>query len=953
MSLNLRLASHTVYSLLGWCIVVCAIVTSRSAHSQSLTDYRRFPESQQAAFWLKTIKKADDWATKTKRNLKADQLTIQLLQKEAQRKLPDLYAWQAINIEHRSRHTSQLVGNWVQVIDSAFQLTGYPVIPWQGITKAQQNGLIRTGADSAHYVRNRSTLISRVTSQVRRSDSVGHLRTWIAYLKSHQGYASDTTVKQLENLVDTILYKRVAGTKDIRLIQSYLLDYPESVLKEAATDLLDDLLYIKEAGDSRLVNLKRYLQVHPSSKYNVRIKNRIFKLQLANSVPDSLKAIVQYGGQVANQATLLHQLINPKVGLTKSAIPFLLPLTPNRFNWCFVADSGQTFYQSDTVEEEVCERGWPLVAYNFPITEARFKRLSIASDTSIAVDSISYLGIGWFKLTKGSKTWLYSPANLTIDDSVADAEVLDNRLLVAKRKSVSGKTEGYKLYNFWGQPLLGGQSFEEIDIDEGILILTRGGLKTILPTDKLQAVEENGNLGAAFIYNELDYQGDNLWIAQKGDFTTLINTSGKRLMPLRRQRISKGPAWLWLAEFQDSQGQAYEVYDSQGKSLLLQPALALRAAANCIAFRTSKGWGIIGADGKEWQPAIWDTVSVLNRAVMVVSQGNTRLFSLGTGSWQVLPPKSRIEPLAAASDRQFSHFALYDSSGAVSIINSTGKVVVPSGFKTLNKVWVPTPGFFACRGLVETITEVKLTGKAGKRKKKTTTKREVQLAEMVGLYDTLGIQLLAPTYDGITQGTDGALLLVAGGKFGLYQTSTRQLIQPAYQQAIKPVVINTQRSEHTCYVVRQNDQFKLLDATGNQINLPQFEQLEIWGDDKLMTRNGDTVRFVTALTSAKPQVSDSYRLVRAYDQQSGFMLLSRMDNPGISIFRSGNPAALVPFDYQKIYWRRTETGYLVFAIKPSAIGRVKIEVFDDRLRLQASYEADEQVVNRLQCTSAD
>lgn len=648
---------------------------------------------------------------------------------------------------------------------------------------------------------------------------------------------------RLEQKLDSLnatYYQTLSSADSLEWYAPKSARYKDQLLK-----LATDIRFQQETGTGSLSQLKQYYSQYPASPYRPQVLERITKLSTYTSQPQTLLSFAQNplwtGTAYATRAMLLASiLLQPEEPDHKNIpdsllwqLPLPIPTASGQWTWYNMA--GETVLTVDSLPEEVCAQRWPHIAYG-PTSKGIAFTFCTAASLVHYTDSLEYLGAGWYAATtKGTSTaWFMN--NTSLPEPAQKWEVVENKYLLAWRGMPTATQ--LTLYSLMGQELLSGVEADEVEYLDGVLLFKKTvqigpdssySLYAWLPERSFLNGEVWDTPKLTFKHRDAEVVRDGYWQLTLTDGRQgLLTATGQVVIPFQDHQIGRGPLNTWLVK----NGTGYKLLNAQGRALHEGTYGQVRIGAKSIAYRKAGKWGVLGADGKPWQAAVWDSIQVISESVMQAQQGNVTLLEVGLGRWVNMPKGSTAELLTvpAVSEsktaRKPSEFIVVkDSTGRCTLYNHAGSPVsTPPAFR----VWRLTADLLALETEVqekEQIPQAAQRKKNSKKAKDAKPKYQWITKRYSMLIDSTGREVLPPVYDGIAQQDGHNLLLLQAGKFGLYNIQKREVVLPRFNQSLQSL------AGTNLYIGRIDSGAGLYAGNGNTVIQPKYRGFLPWNAD--------------------------------------------------------------------------------------------------------------------------
>ncbi len=549
-----------------------------------------------------------------------------------------------------------------------------------------------------------------------------------------------------------------------------------------------------------------------------------------------------------------------------------LPIPTGQSKWQWQHVKGQYLPIFDSVPTQALKQKWPglIAGYRSGKLHYRFT----VGDTSLhAIDSLSYVGLGWYQLWKEGKAALRWVGNFyQIEGDITKAKLLSNQVVLVRYSNQTSR-----IFSVLGLELSDYLKIDDAEIlnpegkgdDEILVLANRSKFRPVILSDTYDPVlwwrssEDAPNFifdDVRLITNEIDRQSN--FLVTKGEEQGVWG-GDRYLIPLGRYRITQGNKGWFLTSNIEAE---YRILWFENKRFVADKMLPTTLA---IAFRKNGKWGLLSYEARVLQSPVYDTVQVLGSSVFLLTQGRSKVLSFGQDGLMDVSRFLKVEPLFPLKPlpKRNQHapdpapfLAKTDSTGTKRIYNIKNRLMWAEPVLSVDR---PTDDLLIIRKQViryDTTfpTPAQNRKSKGKRKKPAMLPLITQsIAEKVGLVDTAGKVILPFVYDGITlsdlanQEGDLTLNLLANQRFGLaslWHRPTEQgrrvveiksLIEPTSDRSFRWLSFGG-KQQFSGFGTERNGLLGVLNNVGQEIIPNEFEEIVSVSYDTWMVRRADS-----------------------------------------------------------------------------------------------------------------
>ncbi len=746
-------------------------------------------------------------------------------------------------------------------------------------------------------------------------DSVQRVDTYAAYKYFMDTYPGAAQYPQAQARYNTLAFQEVTDEGDLTSYLRFLEAYPNSPYRPQA----ERAVYEISTADGRLPSYARFARQYPRSAPARAAVNTLYHLYRTAYSPrnflqdfpglpfaDSLRQAIR-----AESRSLSPTLddagfgfIDPQGTTLSDAyydyIPTAYRCQGVRTNFVHAARRQPQQLQHHLLSKA----GQPV----FSFTEA----LPADSAEVFLDESVVDREAGLIAITKDDRIQLVHQGGhviITPEEGVTEVEV------VAADESASAPWPvPYQFIKFradgqWGLKTFSGRTlleptFAAIDTYGPFVVLERDGQLAV--TTRSQMLN---NLAAApalrFLYDDVAPLGDNFLLTYQNDREGVLDERLNEVVPLAPHQVVRhfrgDTAAYWLLKRTDTLSQ----FVDDTLRVRAQTTYGLYDPAHPDADTTryqrafyNAGWLALQRDEKFWlvdngQQEVYDSVQILGRHFVLtvpaesaksdsitvrLTNGRQRRFARGTSGQVPTLRLLRTEGLTPADQRR-ELLWVTTGGGATEVINDRGVTILSRPL---------TGATVYPQGLI--VTE------QGRKQ---------------GLADSLGHELLPPTYAGIgNYEAPGTLSLFDKKKFGLFLYPSQVTLAPTYESALTRYS-QADSAARWRFVAKNNGKYGIVTATNERLTPFAFERVIYWNDTSALVKS-DGRWMIYRLTPTTKQWSSLNPDNVLYDNIDDF-----------SFFQQGSD---LPEQLLRIY---TRSGYGVLS---SRRGEVLAPTYDGIIR---------------------
>ncbi len=395
-----------------------------------------------------------------------------------------------------------------------------------------------------------SLLLSRLSEKI---DSVSFDRakrgnTEVFYQYFIDQYQSARQVPSAIELRDEVAFLEALKINSWYSFQKFMRKYPASHRKSDAQARYDKLLFEDKTKDQHLVSYIKFYEQFPESPYHTMVEKIIFDRSTASGSIESFHWFIEH-----YQAS--------KWSVRAKNILYKLQAAEDReiFNAAWMTDSLRQvvqlnkYYWVPTYKSGlygfIDEQGTEVIAPKFEKISEDYRcgdvhdRLLVTSRGLLArnetvlwpgqIHEAKEIGLGYLLLSSDSGKFVLHESGFRIGlKSVDNAQVIANGFIGLEQN------KKWKVYSLSGKDLLP-VIYDDVQSFDSLIVLTKGGKKILTTPSRIGKASEHSDLKDGFVVEDLRRWGSQHYWVRNGILEGVIDANLNFIIPMDRQVLRK------------------------------------------------------------------------------------------------------------------------------------------------------------------------------------------------------------------------------------------------------------------------------------------------------------------------------------------------------------------------------------------------------------------------------
>jgi hypothetical protein len=425
-------------------------------------------------------------------------------------------------------------------VDSAYRYCQLAILQMQQLEGKNKDRLLRIGFDSTQLILYREKIDSTAFAETK------EVNTEKGYESFIQRFPDSKQRSAAAELRDEVSFLDALKTNSYQSFEQYVRLHPTSHRALEAKTRYEKLLFDSKTKDRKFKSYVSFVNDFQTSPYRALADRQIFEIATARGDTSAfLSFIDKFPGNTWKHVAvdwLFHfyndyekdipaRLLNDSIrNVIRSNQSYWVPLLDNG-KFGFINSSGEVAmtprfesveerYRCGAVFDDVLSTSEGLVSRNGKLIVIR-KPIQ------------QKLGFGFYKI--GDSTCVkvvHKSGRLVINDCLEDVKLLGVHFFSVKKKG------RWKLLTLTGRSLLGESSWDDIELLERVLVLSRLGKKVVLNLSSVESSADGNPISEELVFDEVIRVGVDRLLVRNGSLEGLINSNAEFVVPFGRQTLS-------------------------------------------------------------------------------------------------------------------------------------------------------------------------------------------------------------------------------------------------------------------------------------------------------------------------------------------------------------------------------------------------------------------------------
>ena len=609
---------------------------------------------------------------------------------------------------------------------------------------------------------------------------------------------------------NTIVYESIKKLNTWRAYQYFIQSYKGAKQIQDAKAKYERLLYEEKTKDKTLGSYRLFLSQNKNTPYRDEIEKNILKIStqsndpkeyinFVKSYPNSKWLIhaLEYLYYVSNKEITEYEQYFKNAGIYDSlnnlkrleSIP-LLPYYENK-KYGFINLNGKTIIESSfrsIKKEYLCQ----IIRDDFLVVGDKLEKVILNRNLDTLYKGnffdVEDIGGGILKIIKKNEMQLIHKSGKKIY-----SDKLENAYVIYKKFILIEKGDKYELISFYGSKLFE-ISFDDVMHEGEFIIFEKNGKYAISNYQNLSKIVRNSKEKLKFIYDEFELINEKFLLCFANDEEELIDDNLNTIISKSKQNIypiNKG----WIIKNDSGYQILSHVFDFKFSTLFEK----IQTNNKYISGKKEDKWDVFSIINGEKILENYDSIKLLTDSVIWVKNENQEKLFFSNNKQIAIDTSSVINILQTNQEsKDFRKYIRVSDNKEAHIYSETGEKLPKMEFfhivkrgDTFNKIsaqYNMKPSEVLSMNNKKNTTilvneKIKIRGYTPK-KLVTDDLFEIEEANKKGLVDKYGKLTLEKIYDGIRLIDDNTISILKNQKFGVYNTQTRKIIDPAYDSEL-------------------------------------------------------------------------------------------------------------------------------------------------------------------------
>jgi hypothetical protein len=746
-----------------------------------------------------------------------------------------------------------------------------------------------------------SLLLTRLSSRI---DSVTferakHFNSVAAYQSFIDFHPTAPQVASAVELRDEVAFLEALKINTWNSFRKFMTKYPSSHRRGEAQQRYDKLLFEDKTRDQRLKSYIRFAQEFPGSPYYPQTVRTIFELSTATGTTGSFRWFIDnypfsHWAKVSKNILYKIQASDEENIFDASWLTDSMKRVEqlNKSYWVPVFKSGLYGFISEDGTEVIPPKFEKImedyrcggITDRLLVTSAGLMARNGAILRSGQVSDAKELGLGYWLVTTDSGNYVMHESGFQMGSSVKGGQLIANHFVGLQK---GGKWAVYSLAGKELVPFI----FDDISVNDSLIVLSKGSRKILTTPDRLGAVTEKTGFREELVFDDVRRWGRQQYWVRNGVLEGVIDADLHFVIPLDRQVLRK-------TSFGFLRGKEDKFYINGIRRLENTPYKSVHEQAGWVRLLTPEG-----------QYEMYDRgFDLLTEGDSVWFQGQLAFVQTDDSVRAFLPSGQKLSFLK----RSGFQFRQYRDSSAWLVLEDKKKKSVydaESGVKLFtlefDQIEPVAHGLF----LITRMNKKGLVGEDGK-------------------------VILPAEYDAIVATDEHSFSLLKEKKFGWFDAGKKILIKPTFDRNIKSY------NDRLRTAFREKGYGFLL-PDGKPLGNFEWEEIQYWNDSVAWVKKNFQWKLVEINTQkVRLDRIRSFSIVKDTPAEKIFTV--RQDNAfGVISNRAGT---VVPLQYSDVVNIGTQEVPLYFTERHIEEAGISVVVYYDHrgkiIRKQAM-EAEE------------
>ncbi len=577
-------------------------------------------------------------------------------------------------------------------------------------------------------------------------------------------------VSKATTIRDQLAFEKASNINTFQAFEIFFQKYPNAEHAAKAKEKYNELLFESKTQDKSLASYQQFLENFPDTPFRNVVEKNIFQISTANNQELSFYSFIRQYPKSKYAKIAGHFLLHLYKEKSDTLTNFIskYPAIQNKTAiQSLVNQSANTYYpyyennrfgmMSELGEATIVAKNFEEIAENhlcngskdFIHTKSN-GRDGITNQTGSIIyqgnfDTVDDIGYGLLKIKQGEKFAIIHKSGFEITESVYDDVALFYNQFIRVKKG--GK---------WGLKTITGREifkpqFQNILSESGFIILQRDDKYAITNEEELLKIIDANPIQINYKYDDYELINEQYLLVEKDNNEGIINGALKFTIPLSAHKIyDVKNSWLLKKDG------LYSLYNQNFQGITKAPYKEAVFNNGWVGLRKDSLWSLYNADNQLITELTYDSMKLINKNFAVVTKQENEFIVFSNNQQVPLKTGSQVKLMTPP----FSNKHNQDDLLLVQTPQKNWEVYNRLGtrqFSIKNKV----------TGMITDDIFI------------------IQKSRKKGLINAKGKTILPPHYDAISLEKNGDFTILEYEKFGIFNPSKKQKIEPFFVSRIK------------------------------------------------------------------------------------------------------------------------------------------------------------------------
>ena len=616
---------------------------------------------------------------------------------------------------------------------------------------------------------------------------------------------------------DELAFEKTRITGTFQAYEVFFQQYPNATQVSKAKELYNELLFESKTKDKSLVSYQQFLENFPDTPFRNVVEKNIFQISTANNKESSFYAFINQYPKSKYAETAGHFLLHRYKEKNDTLTNFIreYPAIPNtRSLQSILNQSGNTYYPyyennrfgimnksgevnivakefEGIVQEHLCDGSKDFIHIKSN------DRDGIANQTGTMIyqgnfEHVTDIGYGLLKIKTGEKFGIIHKSGLEITELIYDdVAIFYNQFIKVK------EADKWGLKTITGREIFEPQ-FQDILSESGFIMLQKDNKYAISNEEELLKIIDAKPIQINHKYDDYELINEQYLLVEKDNNEGIINGELKFTIPLSAHKIYDiKNSWLIKKD------ELFSLYNQNMEILAAGNYKDALFNNGWVGLKKDSLWSLYNANNQLIAELKYNSIKLINKDFTVVTKQENKFIVFSNNQQVPLKTGSHVKlmtPPFSNKHNQDDLLLIQTPRKKWDVYNRLGKRL----FSTKNKV----------TGMITDDTFI------------------IEKSRKKGLINAKGKTILLPHYDAISLEKNCDFAILEYKKFGIYNPSKKQKIEPFFVSRIK-------RYSESLFIGNRKGKEGFVTPQNRRISNFIFSEINYWTDSTALVQQNN------------------------------------------------------------------------------------------------------------------